>query len=79
MCVLHMGHFMAGEGVPGCRAPANVQCIAFLMQVMLFIGGVLDTEEEVTRVLTPFGPIVRTAIVTNPVVSAVGCTISGPC
>lgn len=48
-----------------------VLCHAVLVfpQVTLFIGGVLDTEAEVTRVLTPFGSIVRTAIITNPAVS----------
>jgi hypothetical protein len=45
---------------------------------MLFIGGVLDTEEELTAVLTPFGSIVRAAIVTNPAVSVVGCAVSDP-
>jgi hypothetical protein len=52
---------------------------AVLLQVMLFIGGVLDTEEEVTAALTPFGPIVRTAIVTNPAVSVMAALSVNPC
>lgn len=40
------------------------------LQITLFIGGVLDSEEEVTRLLQPFGPIVRTIVVTNPAVRA---------
>jgi hypothetical protein len=40
-----------------------------VLQVTLFIGGVMDTEEEVAHLLSPFGPVLRTFIVTNPAVS----------
>lgn len=38
------------------------------LQATLFIGGVVDSEQEVRELLEPFGPIVRTIVVTNPVV-----------
>lgn len=55
------------------RAAVPPPAVCLPCQVTLFIGGVLDSEEEVSRVLAPFGAIVRTAVVTNPVVSRAGC------
>jgi hypothetical protein len=41
-----------------------------LVQLTLFVGGVLEeTEEELARLLSPFGPILRSVVVTNPAVS----------
>ena len=45
-------------------------CCGVLVQLTLFVGGVLEeSEEELVRLLSPFGPILRSVVVTNPAVS----------
>lgn len=51
-------------------------CGALVPQVTLFVGAVLDGEEEVARLLRPFGPVLRTTVVTNPAVSGATCCVA---
>jgi hypothetical protein len=37
-----------------------------LLQVTLFVSGVLEGEAELRRLLTPFGDLVRAFVMTNP-------------